>query len=1033
MFYFFVCAWTTELGLGEGQQIQLFCKLDLVLKKCLCFVVFFTFRNACWASGLFAIKGISWSQRRDCCFRCFLFWLSHPGISFETICQLVQNDPPKGKHRKELDAIDPSKYNLNALKDAEVSLEHELGCLVKAPYDMYSPKEFLEEFGTDHTKIQTQKKLQGLKLTTVRNEQGKKEDVVLVRNGPRKLEIVGFCLVRQKEAIMEYLVRPGQAEETFAWASNKEKKSELAFHMKRSKIPTRGAILLKLKERCAMLKKSEGCLGETLDDDGESGVETRAMGLQMPLRGGGSLDPKPKGKGSGKQKPEDRDGSLRCKRPNKNSFDSATENGDWRPESESGNQSLGTESYFNFQSVLAGDKKGAALQGARRHMQTLGGQTKAIDKLEKEITCFLICQRLAPSVINGESLAELQKMVKDARTLCKLEMPLHVQLTLCSKFAEALVKGERWGEFAKAMRVWRMPDDPKFSEASPYYSALITKCDHTLQKQLVFARQILESFFSNSACDLFKEPLDRGLHSLPCDMAVAFCQEFASAGDEQLMQIPDTLTKCMDIMLTGSRAIVAVSSPVPGLCSSKIDDVRRVLTPLDIEAVGEDQEGELPTTGYDDLRTAAMKNPSWKARILSYATLALEDNAIAPLYEEVLSQLSVDNISLDVVQGSIDKCHKWTQVLRTGGCSAIFEKLSAWVHSAGKSIDEDPTNLEVPRMIIKVLTLIDPRGSDKDLLLLKKKSTVKISAGEGTESQAGLAALIAIPDNAISIGDGKFQQALDRCKGLFFGGVLHSQLADFAGLMQEHLVKIVSESTQRPANWKQHFEAAHLAMTTLVDFPGMSDLQTVSREQWGFLRQLLSEAVEFKSAVGSMSVEGIDGLELQDAVAAVLAAREVLQKKTELDFSTLANHARTMAIHTKEFLESKSDSIQAKLTEARLCLKKDLAKNKGRLDRVAGGTDSGALWKENLTGLEAIGAPVMIKALELLQTAYIDAMGKRTVAVKQVRSLHTMPLLGVSLYWRSCVKHSTHFDGLWRCFDKQLAPAPTHNHNNKPQ
>ena len=72
----------------------------------------------------------------------------------------------------------------------------------------------------DHKKLMVmhgkmkQKKLM-VKLTQIRNENNKKEWVVLLRKTPRVLDVVNFVGLGADEAIMRKSVMPGQAVDTF--------------------------------------------------------------------------------------------------------------------------------------------------------------------------------------------------------------------------------------------------------------------------------------------------------------------------------------------------------------------------------------------------------------------------------------------------------------------------------------------------------------------------------------------------------------------------------------------------------------------------------------------------------------------------------------------------------------------------------------------------------------------------------------------------------------------------------------------------
>ena len=169
---------------------------------------------------------------------------------------------------------------------------------------------------------------------------------------------------------------------------------------------------------------------------------------------------------------------------------------------------------------------------------------------------------------------------------------------------------------------------------------------------------IARFFFSNEVSDLFGEPVDQrgaGL-GLPYQMAEAVLLEYrkllamAIDDDSLLASQPDDLCSAFDMVMTACRAIVAVSSPVPGLYESKAADVQAVFLAAG-GAVDDDATEELfadfldsdndkdkdsakkpPKTEASDrpgvkhamhecferLRTAAYKNDHWKARLAAF-------------------------------------------------------------------------------------------------------------------------------------------------------------------------------------------------------------------------------------------------------------------------------------------------------------------------------------------------------------------------------------------------------------------------------
>ena len=88
--------------------------------------------------------------------------------------------------------------------------------------------------------------------------------------------------------------------------------------------------------------------------------------------------------------------------------------------------------------------------------------------------------------------------------------------------------------------------------------------------------------FSNEVSDLFGEPVDqRGASlGLPYQMAEAVPVQYrkllAIDDDGLRASQPDDLCSAFDMVMTACRAIIAVSSPVPGLYESTAADVQAV-------------------------------------------------------------------------------------------------------------------------------------------------------------------------------------------------------------------------------------------------------------------------------------------------------------------------------------------------------------------------------------------------------------------------------------------------------------------------
>lgn len=77
-----------------------------------------------------------------------------------------------------------------------------------------------------------------------------------------------------------------------------------------------------------------------------------------------------------------------------------------------------SSSYLDFQKAISGVLKKPALNGARRHLATLSGDSRAYNKLEKEMQCFEHCLNLSPDKLLNASVAQIQKDLGEAYRLC---------------------------------------------------------------------------------------------------------------------------------------------------------------------------------------------------------------------------------------------------------------------------------------------------------------------------------------------------------------------------------------------------------------------------------------------------------------------------------------------------------------------------------------------------------------------------------------------------------------------------------------
>jgi hypothetical protein len=233
---------------------------------------------------------------------------------------------------------------------------------------------------------------------------------------------------------------------------------------------------------------------------------------------------------------------------------------------------------------------------------------------------------------------------------------------------------------------------------------------------------IAKAFFGDAICDLFAEPIERSGESIPEKIATQILTEYQRATDHEdtLLSVSDRLAAGMDGILTASRAIIAVSSPIPGHFKSTYADVLNVFAPelLDTsESAGDEETAAL----YMDLRTAAKKNKHWRARIAAYQTTGLEDKSFVQTHADVLETVSVYTAPPATILEAVEKCKPMIAKLRPGCCKLIHSKILDWCLAP----TEDMEKMEA---LLKVAPIIDPSNANQSLQGIVKSAGDKVKA-----------------------------------------------------------------------------------------------------------------------------------------------------------------------------------------------------------------------------------------------------------------------------------------------------------------
>lgn len=163
--------------------------------------------------------------------RCYVVLLSFPNESLASLSEKVRAGGSKNEFKKAIDALDQlSVEPLPAVKPASVDKVQRQGYSVKSCYKIFSPKEFVAHFMVDHTKISTTKGQPKIFLTQIVNECDQEEEVILVRDGPRLLEVSNFVGLRMTETVMDRQIRADQASSTYEWAQRNTRSEDMQWH-----------------------------------------------------------------------------------------------------------------------------------------------------------------------------------------------------------------------------------------------------------------------------------------------------------------------------------------------------------------------------------------------------------------------------------------------------------------------------------------------------------------------------------------------------------------------------------------------------------------------------------------------------------------------------------------------------------------------------------------------------------------------------------------------------------------------------------
>jgi hypothetical protein len=177
-----------------------------------------------------------------------------------------------------------------------------------------------------------------------------------------------------------------------------------------------------------------------------------------------------------------------------------------------------------------------------------------------------------------------------------------------------------------------------------------------------------------------------------CSQVLQDYQDLTVKHSDVLMKFPDELCEGMDLVYQVCRAVVVVSSPVPGYLGSAYSDATAVFgNELAKPNIADDDLDEADNRAaterldnLDSIKTAALRNKTWAAKISAFWTLGMGDKAIEVDFNATLASLTSEP-SASTVAKSLIKVKKFMGIVRVGGCQPLLDALHTWLAKVATS------------------------------------------------------------------------------------------------------------------------------------------------------------------------------------------------------------------------------------------------------------------------------------------------------------------------------------------------------------
>jgi Tfp pilus assembly protein PilE len=433
------------------------------------------------------------------------------------------------------------------------------------------------------------------------------------------------------------------------------------------------------------------------------------------------------------------------------------------------------------------------------------------------------------------------------------------------------------------------------------------------------------------------------------------------------------MVEATDEVMKGCRALVALSCATPGILGSSYQDAQDLLG-----------QESAPTSAQLVLRTAVWKHSEWKKRTLSFWSEASDDCTIAPLYKKRAvqwSEVSASDLTADMIDSTFQDIAAWQKKLRPSACDDLLNTMLA----KAKFLWNDQKN-DIDTTLLQALVT--------NLLKYVKDSSLREVSAALQSKSASIARDLALAKFVKAMTG--FQRVEDDLLEVSstFGAVegsvnfteeLTMQMHNFRGHLVEVLQTRFVQVTQRTSA-----ESSLLQVAASIAKGFAAVLTNEKSNRCECFVAALELALDLKTAVSEIRMEHEDGGGVKPTtLVQYFAVKRKYEDFIEKGKLTEAKSVLvSLASSVDQFVRMSKQLIEeASAAALRLSLQ-EVAQRKGRLDRVAGGTDDGKNWKGSLDDKATLQSDDMKAALKVVEGAFCSAIDTRSRELKEARGRH---------------------------------------------